>query len=685
MARYNSKNIRNIAFLGHQSSGKTSLVESLYFVTGGTTSKGEVEKKTTVSDYLPDEQKKLSSIQTAVVPVYYNNYKINLLDLPGSDDFIGETIGALSAVKGAILVIDGSVGVQVGTVKSFNTLRRKGVPTFILVNKMDKDGVDFEKVLDEIKEKLGKNVIPFGYPLGHGSSFDGFVNTVEMSAVKDDGTSSKAEQVFGDKLAKAQELHDAIIEAVAGEEDELLEKYFGGEELTQEEINRGLRTGVLKGDLIPVLVGSATKNVGMHTLLDMIINYMPSPADLKPLECVDEAGKPVVRETKEEEPFSAFVFKTIVDPYAGVISLLKINSGVLKVGDDVNVNDSTQRVGTLYVMTGKNLAPVQELCAGDIGAVTRFENAATGMTFSSPKNIVTYNTVKFPSAVIFKAIEIKNKNDEAKIGGALAKIQLEDPTVEVKRNSETKQLLVGGVSDSHVDYIIDKIQGLYKIAVDVVPMKVVYRESIKKVGQAEGRHVKQSGGSGQYGVVVMRFEPAEENCFAEEVFGGSVPKNFFPAVEKGFFEAVKSGPKAGFPVIGVKAVLMDGKYHPVDSNEAAFKMAAILAFKNAYDKCDPIILEPIMRIRVNVEQRFVGDVMSDLNTRRARIQNILEGEHGNQEIEALVPEAEILDYATNLKSITQSSGYFSREFESYEQVPSFLVDKVVRENKITNN
>ena len=682
MARYNSENIRNIAFLGHQSSGKTSLVESLYFVTGGTTSKGEVEKKTTVSDYLPDEQKKLSSIQTAVVPVYYKNYKLNLIDLPGSDDFIGESIGALGVIKGAVLVIDGSVGVQVGTVKSFNTLRRKGVPTFILVNKMDKEGVDFDKVLDEIKEKLGKNVIPFGYPLGHSAKFDGFVNTVDMVAVKDDGSSSKSEEIFGDKLAKAEELHAAVVEAVAGEDDELLEKYFGGEELTKEEIDKGLRIGVLKGDLVPVLVGSALKNVGMHTLLDMIISYMPSPADLKPLEAKDENGNVVVRETKDSEPFSAYVFKTIVDPYAGIISLIKVNSGVVKVGDDVVAGDNSYRLGTLYTMTGKNLTPVQELCSGDIGAVTRLEGVSTGMTLSNPKNVINYKPVKFPTAVIFKAIEIKNKNDEAKIGGALAKIQLEDPTVEVKRNAETKQLLIGGVSDAHVDYIIEKIKGLYKIDVDVVPMKVVYRESIKKVGQAEGRHVKQSGGSGQYGVVVMRFEPAEENCFAEEVFGGSVPKNFFPAVEKGFFEAVKSGPKAGFPVIGVKAVLMDGKYHPVDSNEAAFKMAAILAFKNAYDKCDPIILEPIMRIRVNVESRYVGDVMSDLNTRRARIQNILEGEHGNQEIEALVPEAEILDYATQLKSITQSSGYFNREFESYEQVPSFLVDKVVKENKL---
>lgn len=685
MTRYDSSNIRNVAILGHQGSGKTSLVEALYYVTGGTSTKGDVTKKTSVSDYLADEQRKQMSIQTSIVPLFYKDHKINLIDIPGNDDFVGETLGVTKVVKGAILVIDGTVGVQVGTVKHWNTLRRQGIPAFIFVNKLDKDGADFDKVLDDIRSQLGKEAIPFCYPLGHGDKFDGFANIVDYIAVKDDGINLKEEELFADKMAHVDALHESIMEAVAGTDDELLEKYFSGEPLTKEEIHKGLRIGVLSGELVPVLVGSAMKNIGLKTLLDMLIDFLPNPADLKPLKAKDENGNEVKRNTSIDEPFSGYVFKTLVDPYAGSISVLKINSGTLHVGDEVYVNGQTQRIGTLNAICGKNLTAIQEAYAGDIVAVTRLENVSSTNTLSSPKNVTIYEPLNYPSAVIFKGLVLKNKNDEAKIGQALAKITLEDPTVEVKRNNETKQLLLGGVSSSHLDYVIEKLKNIYKIDVDTEPMKVVYRESIKKVGEAEGRYVKQSGGSGFYGVVVMRFEPAEENSFAEEVFGGAVPKNYFPAVEKGFFEAVKSGLLAGFPVIGVRAVLTDGKYHPVDSNEQAFKMAAILAFKEAYPKCSPIILEPILRVKVDVEAKYVGDVMSDLNTRRAKIQNIVEGEHGAQQIEALVPEAEVVDYATQLKSITQASGYFSREFYDYEEVPQFLVDRVIRDNKITNN
>ena len=333
-------------------------------------------------------------------------------------------------------------------------------------------------------------------------------------------------------------------------------------------------------------------------------------------------------------------------------------------------------------MTGKNLNAVDELHAGDIGAVTRLEKVSSGMTLSDPKHVITYKPVKYPTAVIFKGLVVKNKNDENKIGVSLAKIQLEDPAVEVKRNQETKQLLLGGLSSTHVDYIIEKLKNTYKIEVDVEPMKVVYRESIKKTGQAIGRYIKQSGGSGFYGVVDMRFEPSDTIEFAEEVFGGAVPKNYFGAVEKGFREALEKGGLAGFPVIGVKGVLVDGKYHSVDSNDMAFKMAAIIAFKEAYKQCKPIILEPIMRITVNVDGKYIGDVLADLNSRRARVQSIEEGEHEVNEIVALVPESEIIDYATQLRSLTQASGFFNREFESYEEVPSYMVDKVIADNKI---
>ena len=679
-----TQDIRNVVILGHQGSGKTSLVESLAFTAKLIPQKGEVEKKNTLSDYTPDEQRRGGSIQTAVIPINYNNYKINLIDIPGNDDFISETIGVVGVVKGAVLVIDASVGVQVGTIKHYKQLKRKGVPTFIFVNKMDKEDVDFEPVLEDIRDKLGKEVISFCYPLGHEKGFDGFANAVDLKAHIYNGKECVEAEIYPDKRNKILELHNTIVEEVAKTNDELLEKFFNGEEFTQQEIRESLRVGVLNGELTPLIVGSATKNIGVQTLLNMFINYLPAPNDLKPLEAHDENGADKNVPTDVNAPFSAYVFKTIADPYAGIINIIKVCSGVLRVGDEVYVNGSTQRVSMLFTMTGKKLDNVNEIIAGDIGAVTRLEKVSSGDTLSSPKSVTIFKPVKYPTAVIFKAIILANKNDESKLGPALAKMQLEDPSLEVKRNNETKQLLLGGLSDSHINYALEKLKTLYKIDLTTEKMKIIYRESIKGTAEGDGRYVKQSGGSGFYGVVKMRFEPAEENVFAEEIFGGSVPKNYFPAVEKGFFEALNSGLLAGFPVIGVKGVLVDGKYHPVDSNEQAFKMAGILAFKDAYLKCRPIILEPIMRIKVNIESKYTGNILSDLNTRRARIQNIEEKEHGYQEIEALVPEAEIIDYVTQLKSLTQASGFFNREFVDYEELPEYLKDKVIAENKIVN-
>ena len=678
MANFNANKIRNIVFLGHQSSGKTSLVESLYFVTGATTLKGEVEKKNTVSDYTPEEQKRGASIQTAVVPVIKGDIKINLIDVPGNDDFIGEYLGVLTAVDGAVIVIDASTGVQVGTVKHYNALKRKGIPTILFVNKMDKEGVDVDGVIAAIKAQLNKDAVCFAYPNGQSASFNGFVDLVKNNFVGLDGKVGEIPGALADKVA---EMHGALNEEIAKTDDALLEKFFMEEPFTEEEVAGALKKGVAGCEMVPVMFGNVLKNVGVAQLLDAIVNFLPSPADADKKIGQDEFGKEISRNINDNDPVSAYVFKTCVDPYSGVINLVKVVSGVLKAGDDVAVGNGTQRISMLYAVSGKKLDTITELHTGDIGAITRLDGVASGMTLSAPKAKIIYPDVGYPSAVIFKAIIMANKNDESKIGPALAKIQFEDPCVEVKRNNETKQLLLGGVSDSHINYVIEKLKTTYKIDVTTEPMKVVYRESIKATAEGDGRYVKQSGGSGFYGVVKMRFEPSDENVFAEEVFGGAVPKNYFPAVEKGFFEALNSGPLAGFPVIGVKGVLVDGKYHPVDSNEQAFKMAGILAFKDAYPKCKPIILEPIMRIHVIAPSQYTGDVMSDLNTRRARIQNMEEHE-GMQDIEALVPEAEIVDYVTQLKSITQASGYFNREFVNYEEVPEYLKDKVIKENKI---
>ena len=681
MAKYDATHIRNVVVLGHQGSGKTSLVESMALLTGLISEKGTVEKKNTISDYSVTEQKRGSSAQTAIIPVVYGDYKINLIDIPGNDDFIAETIGVVGVVKGAVLVIDAASGVQVGTIKHWNQLRRKGVPTFVYVNKMDKERIDFDALMDEIRTKFGKNVISFCYPLGHDDGFDGFANAVDLKAHIYNGEKCVEAEIYPDKRDKIFELHNTIAEEVAKVDDELLEKFFNGEEFTQDEIHTSLKKAVIAGDLVPVIVGSAIKNIGVETLLRMLIDYLPNPADLKPLEAHDESGAEIVRETRDDEPFSGYVFKTIVDPYSGTINILKVCSGVIHLGDEIYCKGKVQKVSTLFQMTGKKLDPVEEVGAGDICALTRMEDINYGDSISNPKNVTIYKPVKYPTAVIFKAI-IADKNVESKLMPALAKIQLEDPCLEVRRNAETKQLLLGGLSESHIDYVLDKLKTIYKLSVETERMKVVYRESIKGVGEGDGRYVKQSGGSGFYGVVKMRFEPAEESVFTEEVFGGAVPKNYFPAVEKGFFEALGKGLLAGFPVIGVKGVLVDGKYHPVDSNEQAFRMAAILAFKDAYPKCRPIILEPILHIRVNVESRYTGSVLSDLNTRRARIQNIEEKDFGNQEIEAYIPESEVIDYPSVLKSLTQASGFFNREFYRYEEVPESLKEKVIRDNKI---
>ena len=676
-----TENIRNVVMLGHQGSGKTSLVESLALLAKLIPTKGEVEKKNTLSDYTAEEQKRGGSIQTAVIPLDYNGHKINLVDIPGNDDFITEAIGATAIIEGAILCVDASVGVQVTTVKHYHTLRKKGIPTIIFLNKMDKEEADFEAVMAEIREKLGKEALSFCYPLGHDKSFDGYADAVDLKAHIFNGKDMVEGDIHEDKKDKVMELHGMIVEEVAKTSDELLEKFFNGEDFTADEINGALRGAILQGDLVPTIVGSATKNIAAKTILDMLVKFFPSPADMKPLEAHDDAGNAKQVKCDVNEPLSAYVLKTVVDAYAGVINIIKVCSGVLHAGDEVYCNGSTQRVSMLYTMTGKKLDSATEVIAGDIGAVTRLEKVRSGDSLSSPKNVIVIKPAKFPTAVIYKAIVLADKSSEAKLGPALAKMQLEDPSLDVKRNNETKQLLIGGLSDSHINFVLEKLKGQYKIDLTTEKMKIIYRESIKGTAEGDGRYVKQSGGSGFYGVVKMRFEPNDENVFAEEIFGGSVPKNYFPAVEKGFFEALNSGLLAGFPVIGVKGVLVDGKYHPVDSNEQAFKMAGILAFKDAYLKCRPIILEPIMRVRINVESRFTGSILSDLNTRRARIQNI-EEKDGVQEIEALVPEAEIIDYVTELKSITQASGFFNREFVGYEELPEYLKDGVIAENKI---
>ena len=670
--------IRNIVILGHLQSGKTTLVESLYSIATGAP-KGSVEKGTTISDYTAEEKAKMTSIKSAIVPIVYKDYKMNLIDVPGSDDFIGEAIASISVVKGAVIVIDATSGIEVQTVKHWNMLKKKNIPTIIYVNKMDKEDIHFDNLMDSIRAKFGKSCIPFCYPMGHKDEFDGFVNCVTLKARKYNGKECEDAEIYDEKKAKTFELHNTMIEAVAETSEELMDKFFNGETLTKEEIQTGLRTGVLNGELTPVLVGSATKNIGLHTMLDMFIDYLPNPSDLAPIVGKTADGKDVERKTLNEEPFSAFVFKTIVDPYSGVSSIFKIYSGLIKQGQDVYIPQLSKSISIsqLFTITGGKMTPAQELHAGDIGCITKVEGLETSMTLCDPKNIIIYPKIDFPTAVYFKGLVPKTKQDEDKLSMVLAKIMLEDKSVEIKRNVETNQQLIGTLGLGHLNYILEKMKNSYKLEINTEDVQIVYRETIKARATGNGRYVKQSGGSGFFGVVQMDFEPAAENNFTEEVFGGAVPKNYFPAVEKGFFEACEKGLLAGYPVIGVHAILKDGKYHPVDSNELAFKMAAILAFKDAYMNCKPTILEPIIKIVVTVSSDVVGDIMSDLNQRRAKIIGMDINSVGNQKITALVPESEIIEYVNDLKSITQGAGFFNREFNSYEEAPQYIQEKLI--------
>ncbi|MDD3389181.1 MAG: elongation factor G [Bacilli bacterium] len=679
--KHEADKIRNILFVGHRGSGKTSLIESLASVAKNS-KKGSVEEKNSISDYTTEEKNRLSSCNLSVVSLEYKDYILNLLDAPGNDDFVFEIIGAMDAVKGAVLVIDATKGLEVGTIKHYNMLKKRGVPTIIFVNKMDKEMIDFDHLLEEINEKLGKTAISFVYPIGHQDQFDGFIDVVTLKARKYDGKQCVDDIIHDDKKERILEIHNALTEQVALSDESLLDKFFGGETLTMDEIHQGLHKAVINGELTPVLVGSARKDIGIETMLEMLIEYLPAPNELKPYTVTKNDGSEIVRRTVSSEPFSAFVFRTYFDQYRGATSVVKIASGSLKVGDEVyvpNIND-TIKISQMFFLFGKEQIPTNEAFAGDIVAINKMDAIVTGYTLCDKNNVIQYPRPKYPTAVYYRALEVKNAKDEEKLYMALSKMQMEDPTLDVNRNAETKQLLLGALSDSHIAYVLEKVQNSFNIPVDLVAPRINYRETIKNVATAPGRYIKQSGGSGFYGVVEMRFEPSgsDENVFTEEVFGGAVPRNYFPAVEKGFFEATQSGLLAGFPVVGMKAVLTDGKYHSVDSNELAFKMAAVLAFKEAYMKCNPTLLEPIMKITINVNNEFTGNIMNDLNQRRARILSMDEKGHDIQEIVALVPEVEILDYAIKMRLLSQGSGYFNRQFDSYQQVPSAMVDDIIK-------
>ncbi|MDY3195354.1 MAG: elongation factor G [Paracholeplasma sp.] len=684
MKVYETSQIRNIAILGHLGSGKTTIVESLLFASGQISQRGSIETRNTVSDHMEEEKIKLGSLSTSLIPVEWKGIKLNFLDVPGTEELDGEIKQTLSVVKGAVLVIDASKGVEVGTERLWKEIRKNHIPAVIFVNKMDKENVKFEDILEDIRVKLGKKAVPFCWPIGREADFEGFVNVIEMKARIYDGNKCNDAEIWEEKRPKIEQIRELILESVAETSEELLEKFFGGEEITQDEISSGLKEGIYNGELTPLIVGSATKNIGIETMLNMLSEFLPQPDALKPLEGINpKTEEKVIRHTVDNEPFSGYVFKTIIDPFVGAINFVKINSGTLKTGIEIAVHDTgkQEKIGALFSLMGKTQIAVELAHAGDIVCVSKLDNIHTGYTISDPKAPIVYPVVEVLKPTIYVSINPKNKADEDKISNALQRLNIEDPTFEIVRNKETNQQLLGGLGMTHINFVLDRIKTVFKVDVQQEEPKVVYRETIKKKVEAEGKHKKQSGGAGQFGHVWIRFEPSTETFeFNEEVFGGAVPKNYFPAVEKGLLETFEHGPLAGFPVIFVKSTLYDGSYHPVDSNELSFKLAASLAFKEACKQAQPTILEPILKLYITVKDQFVGDVMGDMNKRRGRVLGMAQGDEG-QIIEAEAPESEVLKYTIDLKAMTQGSGSFQREFARYEEVPHHLIDAIITKYK----
>lgn len=670
---YSPSNIKNIALLGHQGVGKTSLIESLLYVTNKINKKGHITEGTTISDYTKEEKKARISIYSTVVPVELETIKFNMLDTPGFFDYVGEVRASLSVASCAILIVDATKGVEVGTKKSWKRIQRYHLPAIILVNKTEKENANFDKVVGQLQEMMGNNAVPLVCPHGIASTFDGVIDVLNKEvSIYNDG---KVTSTTSTDQVDLQHAH--LVEQIATHDDALTEKYLMEEEITQDELKEGLKHAVCSGHLYPILACSIRHNIGISKLLEVMEKYLPS-ADTRVVK--DVAVDP-------NAPFSAQVFKTIVDPFVGKISYVIVRSGKLK--RDLTIFNSTKQVkdklGLVYTPFGKELNETTELVAGDIGVVTKVSSLETNDTFCDPNHEVVFDPIRFPQPIVYYGITVANKNDDAKVGEGLKKAAQEDLTISFERNPETKQLVVGCQGQMHIDTIIDKIKNTYNVSCSTEEAKVPYRETIKGFADVEGRHKKQSGGAGQYGVVKIKFEPSDKDFeFVNDVFGGAVPTNFIPAVEKGLIDSLKTGVLTGNPVIGIKATLYDGSYHPVDSNELSFKIAANLAFKEGCKKAKPVLLEPILDVSITVPSDFVGDVMSSVSKYRGTVGE-MESVDDEQIIRASIPQVEFTKCVIELKTLTQAQAQFTSKFARYAEVPMMTAEKIIAAYKATVN
>ncbi|MCX7771987.1 MAG: elongation factor G [Clostridia bacterium] len=684
MKDYSCENIRNVCLLGHGGAGKTTLAESMLFLTGATDRFGSVVDGNTVMDYDPEEIKRKFSISTSLAPVEWNDTKINIIDTPGYFDFVGEMLEGLVVADGAIILVGGKDGLQVGTEKAWAAVNEKKIPRMFLISKLDEENADFTKVFEQIKNKFGKSVIALEIPIMEGGKIKGIVNVPKMRAVYFNGKDMTEGEIPESMMSQIDAYKEGIAEAVAETDEALMEKYFAGEAFTDEEIRKGIKIGAKNGDIAPVLCASAIQKTGVRLVLDAINKYMPAHCEKGTFKVVNAQTKAAVEiKTGETDPLVVQVFKTIVDPFVGKISFLKVVSGTLLPDATVyNANkEKTEKISNIFAMKGKQQINLTKLVSGDIGAVAKLSVTETNDTLCGKEKAVLVDPITFPEPMLAMAVLPKAKGDEDKIGIGLHRLLEEDPTFKMHLHPETKQTLIYGIGDQHLDVITSKLRNKFKVEIDLASPIVPYRETIKKKVKVEGKHKKQSGGHGQFGDVWIEFEPGptEDLTFEEKIFGGSVPKQYFPAVEKGLRESMQHGVLAGYPMVHLKATLVDGKYHDVDSSEMAFKIAANLAYKEGVKQAGPVLLEPIAHVEVYVPDDYMGDIIGDLNKRRGRVLGMNPQDNGIQQVVAEVPQAEMFRYPTDLRSITQGRGYFSMKFERYEEAPPMVADKVIAE------
>lgn len=682
MAEYATKDIRNIALMGHGSEGKTTLAEALLYAAGHIDRQGRVEDGGTVTDFEQEEQKRGISISAAVAPFEYRDTKVNVIDVPGYFDFIGEVMGPLRVVQTVGIVVDGINGLSVGAEKAWDYATQNKLARMFIVNQMDRENSNFKKVLEMLRDKYGSSVIPLIIPIGYGPEFKGVVNVLEHAAFEGAGKNLK-------EVPTPENLNDAIqtyveelTEAAAENDDELIEKFFDEGELTHEEIVRGFLQGMAAGTIVPVVAVSALTGVGVASLMHVIKKYLNSPLGTEMTGVNPKTDEVITRVCKSEEPFSAFVFKTIADPFVGKLSLFRVTSGVINSGTALyNANkDKAEKSNGLFMLRGKKQITVQSLNAGDIGALSKLQVTATGDTLCDPAHPVKFEEIVYPVPGFSKAVFAAKQGEEDKVFSGLNRLMEEDPSIKLEKNTETTETILSGQGELHLDVITSKLLSKFGATATLQDPRIPYRETIRKTVSCQGRHKKQTGGHGQFGDVWIEFSPIGDTNidfeFVDAVVGGVVPRNFIPSVEKGLRENIVKGVLAGYPMVGLRAKLYDGSYHPVDSSEMAFKTAARIAYKKGCMEANPVLLEPILRVEVMIPDEYMGDIMGDISKRRGRIMGMNQVD-GMQQVSAEVPQSEMARYATDLRSMTQARGSFTTAFERYEEVPADVAQKII--------